>query len=276
MSNRFTRDYILTIGIGSQKVEIRPPFNISFSAIENVDNRALNKLQVKIPGLKESTRLKLIKYELDKSIYLPIELFVGYEGNIHRIFKGSVQTGTLSREGAMFVNTLDCQDGHPDFNEAYTSKTVKSTDLAIDGIISDMPNTEKGTITTLQSISRPRVLVGSSSDLLSQIAGDKQLYIKDEKLFILNENEVVSRIAAVVNANTGLKSTPVQDHIETTFTTMLNPALKIGHLCELESVTNPAVNGLYKIWQISTNGSYKGVWEQTVTCRKQNDYVVVR
>lgn len=276
MSDRFTRDYILTIGIGAQKVVIRPPFNLSFSATENVDNRALNKLQAKIPGLKESTRLKLIKYELDKSIYLPIELIAGYEGNIHRVFKGSVQTGTLSREGATFSSTLDCQDGHPDFNESYTSRTVKGRSLSIDAIIEDMPNTQKGAVTELTATTRPKVLVGASSDLLSQIAEGRQMYIKDEKVYILNDNEVPSMIAPIVSAKTGLKGTPVQDHIETTFTTMLNPALKIGHLCELISVTNPAVNGLYKIWQITTNGSYKGVWEQTITCRKQNNYVVVR
>lgn len=275
MSSRFTRDYILTIGIGAQKVEIRPPINISFSAIENVDNRALNKLQVKIPGLKESTRLKLIKYELDKSIYLPIELIAGYEGSIHRIFKGSVQTGILSRDGQLTI-TLDCQDGHPDFNEAYTSKTVTSRALAIDALIADMPNIQKGVITQLKNISRPKVLVGSSSALLSDIAEGRQMYIKDEKLYLLNENEVISGIAPIVSAETGLKSIPVQDRIETTFTTMLNPSLKIGQLCELVSSKNPAVNGLYKIWQIVTNGAYKGVWEQTVTVRAQNDYKVVR
>ena len=274
MSNRFTHDFILTIGLGAQKVEIRPPMNISFSATENVDNRALNKLQVKIPGLKESTRLKLIKYELDKSVYLPIELIAGYQGNINRVFKGSVQTGVLSRE-TTFINTLDCQDGHPDFNESYTSQTVTSRDLAVDALLGDMPNVQKGTITKLNPTSRPKVLVGSSSEMLSVIAEGKQMYIKDEKLYILNNNEVVSAIAPIVSAQTGLMNTPVQDHIETTFTTKLNPSLRIGHLCELISVTNPAVNGLYKIWQIVTSGTYKGAWEQTVTCRAQNNYVVV-
>lgn len=276
MSNRFGRDYLLTIGIGSQKVTIRPPINISFSALENVDNRALNKLQIKIPGLKESTRLKLIKYELDKSVYLPIELLIGYDGELSRVFKGSVQTGTLDKEGAVFFNTLDCQDGHPDFNEAYTSRTVEGRELSIDAILNDMPNTSKGAVTAIKATSRPKVLVGASSALLSEIAEGKQLYIKDEKLFLLNENEVISGIAPVVSAKTGLINTPVQDHIETSFTTMYNPSLKLGGLCSIESITNPAVNGLYKIWQMAPSGAYKGKWQQTITCRKQNDYVVVR
>lgn len=276
MSSRFTRDFKLTIGIGATKVEIVPPFNIGFSAVENTFNRALNKLNVTIPGLKESTRQRLIKYELDKSKYLPIELLVGYQGKMYRAFKGSVRTGELSRNGAQFVNTLECYDGWPDFNEAYTSRTVVGRELAIDAILEDMPNTNKGTITTLTETLRPKVLVGSSSELLSKIAQGKEFYIKDEKIFILNEDEVVSSIIPVVSAETGLKNTPIQDHIETTFTTVLNPTLKIGHLCELISVTNPDVNGVYRIIQITTNGQYKGVWEQTVTCRKANNYKVVR
>lgn len=276
MSSRFRRDFLLTIGLGAQKVEISPPMNISFSAIENVDNKSLNKLQITIPGLKLSTRLRLIKYELDKSIYLPIELLVGYEGSLQRIFKGSVQTGMPSKQGADHIITLDCQDGHPDFNEAYTSQTVTSSALAIDALIGSMPNIEKGAVTELPSTLRPRVLVGSSSSLLEEMAQGKQLYIKDQKVFILNEDEVTSAVAPIVSAQTGLLAPPEQDHIDTTFTTMLNPSLKIGGLCDLISVTNPVTNGLYKVWQITTSGSYKGKWQQTVTCRKQNNFVVVR
>lgn len=276
MSSRFRRDYKLTIGIGSTKVEIVPPFNIGFSAVENTYNRSLNKLNVTITGLKPSTRQQLIKYELDQSRYLPIELLIGYQGKMYRAFKGSVRVGELSRDGATFTNTLECYDGHPDFTESYTSRIAEGRELAIGVILGDMPNTEKGSITTLGNTLRPKVLVGSSSKLLSDIAQGKEMYIKDEKLFILNENEISSSIAPVVSAETGLKNTPQQDHIDTTFTTVLNPTLKIGQLCELVSKTNPAVNGVYRIFQIVTSGQYKGVWEQTVTCRKASNYKVVR
>lgn len=275
MSNRFRRDYKLTIGIGSTKVVIEPPFNIGFSALESSLNRSLNKMNVTIPGLKESTR-KLVKKELDKETYIPIELLIGYEGSLYRAFKGSVRIGELAREGAIFVNTLECYDGWPDFTEAYTSRTVSGTELAVDAILRDMPNTDKGSITKLTETLRPRVLVGSSSDLLAKISEGKEFYIKDEKIHILNDDEVSSAIIPVVSAKTGLKNTPQQDHIETTFTTVINPTLKIGQLCELDSVTNPNVNGVYRIVQIATTGKYKGTWEQTVTCRKANNYKVIR
>jgi hypothetical protein len=276
MSDRFTRDFRLTIGLGTSQVIIVPPFNVSFSATESSLNKALNKLNVSIPGLQESTRLKLIKYELDKSKYFPIQLEIGYQGKIYRVFKGSVRTGELSRSGSIFVNTLECYDGHPDFTEAFTSKTVKGTNQAIDAILGDMPNTQKGAITTLKETSRPKVLIGSSSNLLAEISEGNEFYIKDEKIFILGSDEVLSALAPLVNSSTGLKNTPQQDHIDTTFSTVLNPSLKIGNLCQIESVTNPAVNGTYRIYQIVTDGSYKGAWGQTVTCRKAINPKVIR
>lgn len=277
MSSRFTRDYRLTIQLPSEVVEIRPPFNISFSANESSLNRALNSLNMKIPGLNSNTRQKLVKHELDVNNYLPIQLEIGYLGKVYVAFKGSIRTGELLREGAIFVNNLECYDGHPDFTSAFTSKTVATKSLAVDAILEDMPNTNKGSITAIGNTTRPKVLIGASSDLLATIAEDKEFYIKDEKIFILGEDDVISSIAPLVNAKTGLKNVPQQDHIDTTFVTVLNPTLKIGGLCQIESIGNPAVNGLYRIFQITTNGTYKGAqWEQVVTCRAATNYKVVR
>ena len=276
MLSRFTRDFELTIGLGASQVIIVPPFNFSFSATESSLNKSLNKLNVTIPGLRESTRQKLIKYELDKDKYFPIQLKVGYKGKMYRAFKGSVRVGELARSGADFTNSLECYDGHPDFTQAFTSTVVKGTGQAIDAILADMPNTGKGAVTALSETTRPKVLIGSSSHLLATIAEGKEFFIKDERLYILGENDVSSLIAPLVSAQTGLKGTPQQDHIDTTFQTMLNPTLKIGNLCKLESITNPAASGVYRIYQIITDGTYKGNWGQTVTCRKAINTTVVK
>lgn len=276
MSSRFRRDYKLIVGIGSQQVEIVPPFNIKFTATENTEDSSLNKLQIVIPGLKESTRLKLIKYEKDKTTHLPVEFYIGYQDGINRIFKGSVKTGTPSKEGAVHNITLDCYDGYPDFNMSFTSATVTSTEVGITQLIGDMDNTEKGTITALDNMLRPQVLVGPTSKLLKEMAGGRELYIKDEKVYVLNSNEVLSSIAPIVTAQTGLKSAPQENHEDVTFTTMFNPAVKLGHLSNLESKLNPSSNGLLRVTQIVTNGEYESVWEQVVTGKKQNDYTVVR
>ncbi|EPM5600623.1 hypothetical protein ACTNF7_004970, partial [Citrobacter braakii] len=61
------------------------------------------------------------------------------------------------------------------------------------------------------------------------------------------------------------------------FDTKLNPMLVIGGLCAIESVTNPALNGVYKIYQIETSGQNNGAaWYQKVVCQPAGSYFVVR
>ena len=60
------------------------------------------------------------------------------------------------------------------------------------------------------------------------------------------------------------------------FDTKLNPMLVIGGLCAVESVTNPALNGVYKIYQIETSGQNNGAaWYQKVVCQPAGSYKVV-
>ena len=175
------RDYRLVIGLGSRAVEIRPPFNIAFSGLESVQNRNLNKCNVTIYGLKSDTRQRLIKYELDRQNYIPMYLDIGYDGLLYQAFKGSVRIGKMSREGASWKVDIECKDGGFDYLNAYTNRVVEGRNNAIDAILQDMPNTGRGAITKLEETTRPKVLVGSSSELLSKIGQGREFYIKDEK-----------------------------------------------------------------------------------------------
>jgi hypothetical protein len=53
--------------------------------------------------------------------------------------------------------------------------------------------------------------------------------------------------------------------------------LVIGGLCAVESVTNPALNGVYKIYQIETSGQNNGAaWYQKVVCQPAGNYKVLK
>ena len=313
----FYRDYRLTVGIGDQAVIIEPPMTVSFKALETVDKKSLGKLSVSVNGLKQSTRLQLVKAEDDKK-YIPIKLEVGYEGKLRQVFQGSVKSGAVKREGAIHVVSLECEDGGHDYINSYTSRTVRGKEQVIDSVLLDMPNTKKGAVTKQQQLIRPKVLVGSSSKILSDtLAPDESFFIKDERVHILKSNEVTSGNIPVVNARSGLLNTPQATKIsaqddsgskgqkptnnpetdpggssaekadsstfvsqskgQLVFDTKLNPMLAIGGLCSLESATNPALNGVYKIYQIETSGqSNGGAWYQKVVCQPAGNYSVVK
>ncbi|EOX9506582.1 hypothetical protein ACPX3Z_003753 [Citrobacter amalonaticus] len=311
----FYRDYRLTVGIGNQAVIIQPPITISFKALETVDKKSLGKLSVSINGLKPSTRLQLLKSE-DEEKYIPVRLEVGYDGKLRQVFQGSVKSGAVKREGATHIVSLECEDGGHDYINAFTSRTVRGKDQVVDSVLQDMPNTKKGSVTKQQALIRPKVLVGSSSKILTDtLAPDESFFIKDERVHILKANEVTSGNIPVVNARSGLLNTPQATKISSqddggkkaktptnepdtdpagkkdtdsstlaksskgqiVFDTKLNPMLVIGGLCALESVTNPALNGVYKIYQIETSGQNNGAaWHQKVVCQPAGNYHVVR
>lgn len=310
----FYRDYRLTVGIGNQAVIIEPPITVSFKALETVDKKSLGKLSVSINGLKPSTRLQLLKSE-DEEKYIPVRLEVGYDGKLRQVFQGSVKSGAVKREGVIHIVSLECEDGGHDYINAFTSRTVRGKDQVVDSVLQDMPNTKKGSVTKQQALIRPKVLVGSSSKILTDtLAPDESFFIKDERVHILKANEVTSGNIPVVNARSGLLNTPQATKIsaqddggkkakmptnepdtdpagkkdtdsstlaksskgQIVFDTKLNPMLVIGGLCAVESVTNPALNGVYKIYQIETSGQNNGAaWYQKVVCQPAGNYSVV-
>lgn len=310
----FYRDYRLTVGIGNQAVIIQPPMSISFKALESVSKKSLGKLSVSINGLKPSTRLQLLKAEDDEK-YIPVRLDVGYDGKLRQVFQGSVKSGAVKREGPIHIVSLECEDGGHDYINAFTSRTVRGKEQVIDSVLQDMPNTKKGAVTKQQALIRPKVLVGSSSKIISDmLAPDESFFIKDERVHILKSNEVTSGNIPVVNARSGLLNTPQATKIsaqddggqqartptnepdtdpadkkdtdsstlakaskgQIVFDTKLNPMLRIGGLCALESVTNPALNGVYKIYQIETSGQNNGAaWYQKVVCQPAGGYKVI-
>jgi len=293
---RFYRDYELVIGVGETALVITPPFRVTFTADKSTDKK-LNKLNLKIYNLKQDTRLRIVKLEDDKA-YFPICLKIGYDGKKELIFKGSISKSANIREGADFCNEIEALDGGADALGSFTSKTVKGDNKnVIETILVDMPNTQKGKITQGKSTIRPKVLVGNSADLIERtLAPDEDFFIDNEQLYIIKKNEVVDEFIPVVNALSGLIDTPRNEEKkeddkegkkeesgksatkgELTFKSLLNPTLRVGGLCEIQSVTAPHTNGLWKITHIQYIGDSEGNdWIQTVTCDKAKDYVVVK
>ena len=77
-------NYELTVGLGNQAVIIRPPFSIIFG-VDKSDGLGVNKAEIKIKGLKESTRLRMIK-DQEQQKYFPVSLSVGWGEKLSVIF----------------------------------------------------------------------------------------------------------------------------------------------------------------------------------------------
>lgn len=300
MTDRFLRDYRLTIGIGAQAVIIQPPFRIRFS-VDKSDKADLNKATIKIDGLNPDKRRRLVRDADEKpktekkkkgetvaapaptsnsnSGYFPVLLEIGYQGKLETIFRGSIDEAGSTRENdGQFITTLSAMDGGEDFLRGFVATTVTSKAAAVDAALGTMPNTKKGKIGAMGDITRPKVLVGNSMAVVSEMLDPGQRwFIDDERLNILGETEVVSSFIPVISAETGLQNTPEADKKEVTVTTWLNPSLKVGGLYQLVSVTAPHRNGIYKISLITYSGDTDGSDNfQRVTGTIAENYVVPR
>jgi len=275
--SRFNRDYKLTIQVSNaQKVEVVPPLRVSFSASKSIMG-GLNKLTIKIYNLKQSSRLAIAKDAQNQNKRVPVSFSVGYDGQLKLLFTGTIHRGENTREGADLVSQIECIDGLFDHLNSFTSRTVKGKNIALDAILSDMPNTTKGKFTHQPPLIRPRVLVGASTNLISDLMNEGETwYIDDGKLYIIKKHEVTSSFIPVVSAETGLVNTPARQMSQLTFDTLLNPALRIGGLCEVNSHLSPRYNGVYKIETAVYNGdNYGADWKQSMTAMLAQNYKVI-
>ncbi len=264
---RFNRTYTLEVDIGTRTEIIKPPMRISFEADKSTMG-GLNKCRIQLYNIEERKRLAMAK-DAEQKKRIPIRLSCGYEDRQELVFKGTVFTGGTERQGPDLITTLQSQDGGFDFTNSFTSRTVIGGGVAVNAILEDMVNTGIGKITPRPVLTRPKVLVGNSAELLnSLVTPGETWYIENEQLYIIKDNEVTSRFIPVVSAATGLISTPTRESKLVTFQTLINPTVKIGRRVQLISTTAPYMDGVYRIETITYSGdNYGDAWSQACTGR---------
>ena len=264
---RFNRTYTLEVDIGTRTEIIKPPMRISFE-VDKSTMGGLNKARIQLYNIEERKRLALAK-DAEQQKMIPIRLSCGYQDRQELIFKGTIFTGGTERQGPDLVTTIESQDGGFDFSNSFTSRTVEGGRRAVDSALQDMPNTGAGKITERPVLTRPKVLVGNSVQLINEMVGpDETWYIENEQLYIIKDNEVTSRFIPVVSAATGLISTPTRESKLVTFQTLINPTVKIGQRVQLISTTAPYMDGVYRIETITYSGdNYGDAWSQACTGR---------
>lgn len=274
-SKRFQRNYELVVRADGNDIVVRPPMQVAFTVDKSITG-GLNKMNIQVTGLKESSRLAIVKDKEDQK-RIPIVLRVGYKDNLETIFQGTVHRGSNDRGGSSFISTLECLDGGEDYLQGFTSKTIESKDVLVDEILKDMPNTKRGKVTDLPAITRPKVLLGNPIQVLREsLNADESLFIDNERLSVVKDGEVISSYAPIVRASTGLLNTPQKENQKITFETLMNPSLKLGGLADLRSVNAPYLNGVYKNESMTYTGDYEGSdWKQSVTAIAAKKYKVL-
>lgn len=265
---RFGRNYELTIEVGpdaEQAVVIRPPIRVAFSADKSIAG-GLNRINLTIYNLKESTRRKLAK-DPEDDVFIHLAFKVGYADVLEPIFRGTIYRGVNRRDGAEILTDIECQDGGFDYQFSETDRTVGPDSDTVREVLKDMPNTDPGAIAERQRLLRPRVMSGRSPRVLDGLVDDSEnWFIDNERLHIIGENQVLGGGIPIVSAGTGLLGAPEREQREVTVNTRFNPAVRVGGQFKLESEIAPYMNGIYKARTITYDGDWEGdAWDQTIT-----------
>lgn len=272
---RFGRDYLLEIQVPGQPVlRVRPPFEVVFQADLSMKPE-LNRLDLRVANLSPVTRADLIRDEDSKDPRIPIRLQVGYNGQLGTVFQGSVEIAFSERQGGDYFTQITALDGGTDWRNAFVATTCTTKDLVLEALLDKMSNTKRGAIGAFRNkLTRAKVVMGFPADVVKSVLESGQsFFILEEKIYILGKNEVPTSYIPVVSAETGLLTPPQAKKTETTFTTLLNPAIRLGHLVDLRSTQVPWLSGIYRVDTISYSGDYEGQeWEAQVTGTRLKEY----
>lgn len=274
---RFGRDYLLEIQLGSGVLQVRPPFEVAFSADLSMKSE-LNRLDLRVANLAPETRADLVRDEGSDDPRIPVRLQVGYNGQLGTVFQGSLEAAYTDRQGGDYFTNIVALDGGTDWRSAFVATTCTTKDMVLDALLDKMGNTGRGAIGAFRNkLTRAKVIMGFPADVAAAVLESGQsFFILEEKIYILGKGEVPTSYIPVVSAETGLLRPPEGKKNEATFSTLLNPAIRLGHLVELKSVTVPWLSGVYRVDSISASGDYEGQeWEQEVVGTRLKEYTVV-
>ena len=275
ITTKFKRDFKLTITVNGIDTVIKPPMKVVFSCMKSISGQ-LNKIRIKVYNLSPLKRLAIVK-DVEEVKLIPISFSVGYKDRLELMFKGNINKCSNERRGADLITSIDAYDGGFDYMNSFTSSTVLGGEEVIAEILRDMAHTENGKITPRPVLTRPRVLVGNSVKLINDAIGDDETwYIDDEKLYVINEDNITSSYIPVVSAKSGLISTPTREASLVTFKMLIDPTVKIGRAVKLISKTATHLDGVYKIINAIYDGdNYGEAWVQTCTGMLNTELVTI-
>ncbi len=276
---RFIRNYELRIQVPNiGTFLIRPPITIKFDFTKDQYN-GVNKGTIEIYNLEPLKRDAIFKDKENGTPVILVDLRVGYGDTLETIIQGSVFQASTGKQDKDYVTKMEVWDGLKAFTESFVSTTVTRQSEVNTAILNSMEGITAGGFTTKQDTIFPIVLYGSSTDILKKEIGvDRELYwyIDSNKLFITKGNDVLSFQATDVNPETGLIGTPTRLNKVVNVKSLINPAIKIAGLVNIQSVISTNLNGIYRVEGIKYTGNYRGdEWFMELTTRVPRGTFVV-
>lgn len=274
---KFLRNYRLKAEIGtmkggiktiSEEIVISYPLTINFSITRSEFSQA-STASFEIFNLKESTRAKLYKDRQDTEKYILLKFYAGYgedDTKLPMCFCGDVFECYSYKDGGTTefkteISTMSGGTSRTEFASNFEMAAGTPPLLIIQRLASDM-HVDIGAIsqTVLSKLSpsaRATPFSGNSYEMLSNYVGG-HLFIDNNRLYILDKDDVRLDGVLTLNVDTGLIGTPKRRDSVLEASLIFEPNLELCQLLYLTSLTAPYMNGQYKVIGFSHNGTISG------------------
>ncbi|WP_431207514.1 phage protein [Burkholderia cepacia] len=207
--------------------------------VQRGDLQTPNSARIRVYNVSDNTAQRAA------AEFTRVVLQAGYEGNYGIIFDGSIIQVRRGRESPTdtYID-ITAADGDMAYNFAVVNTTLAAGSTHADVVNACLKAMGKygvtaGYIADLPSNPMPRgqVLFGMARDHLETVARSTQTLwsIQDGQLQIVPETSYVPGDIPVINAKSGMVGLPEQTQNGITVRMLLNPAVKIGRLIQLDN-----------------------------------------
>jgi len=222
------------IGKGGSGLKVTN-LRIQFEIVKTVDHTP-NKALIKIFNLNPENEAKI------KKEYTNIFLNAGYKDNIKLVFTGNIIHVFRYREGNDFITEIEAADGDNDYRNAFVNTVLASGTTnadVVDQVAKTFTSTSNNGVKQVTGAARTRgkVLVGNSRDALHKVANQSgaNWSIQDGVLQIVKTDLLLPNEAIVVNALTGMLSSPEINEEGITVKFLMNPNARANGSLKLDN-----------------------------------------
>lgn len=253
----------LTIEPRTTAGENQPILKMTFD-ITKTNNREVNKCELKIWNLKESTRSKLQEKDLE------VMIEAGYVEELNQIFKGDLENATVEKESVDTITILELGDGTKQIKKSRVNLSFRGGQ-AVGQMLEKVAETmglaegnlrekvaRNGERSVLKELIQNVILSGKSMDVLDEIASSMgmNVSVQDKALQFLGPSEVLPGPAIPLDFRTGLIGSPeVGEKGVVTAMSLLNGRFKPGKKVAIESLF---INGEFVIQKVQHTGDTWG------------------
>lgn len=222
------------IGKGGSGLKVTN-LRIQFEIVKTVDHTP-NKALIKIFNLNPENEAKI------KKEYTDIFLNAGYKDSLKLVFTGNIIHVFRYREGNDFITEIEAADGDYDYRNAFVNTVLASGSTnadVVDQVGKTFVKTANNGVKEISGAARTRgkVLVGNSRDILHKVANQSgaNWSIQDGVLQIVKTDSLLPNEAIVVNALTGMLSSPEINEEGITVKFLMNPNARANGSLKLDN-----------------------------------------